>query len=42
MNNKKVVSAVIASISDDIPELKVIQMPFLYSDAQDIVGCVKW
>ena len=26
----------IASISDDIPELKVIQMPFLYSDAQDM------
>lgn len=24
----------VASISDDIPELKVIQMPFLYSDAQ--------
>lgn len=24
----------ISSISDDIPELKVIQMPFLYSDAQ--------
>ena len=26
----------VASISDDIPELKVIQMPFLYSDAQDM------
>ena len=26
----------ISSISDDIPELKVIQMPFLYSDAQEM------
>ena len=27
----------ISSISDDIPALKVIQMPFLYSDAQEML-----
>lgn len=26
----------ISSISDDVPELKVIQMPFLYSNAQEM------
>ena len=32
----------ISSISDDIPALKVIQMPFLYSDAQEMLGCIEW
>ena len=32
----------ISSISDDIPALKVIQMPFFIFRCTGDVGCIKW